>query len=75
MDAIICDNACETTEGRVFGCAQVSSWDQNLDRQLRALAAFPVEGRCVFAARQLGVSPSTLCRWMKQDEGLKQDEG
>lgn len=54
MDAIICDNACGTTEGRVFGYARVSTRDQNLDRQLQALAAFPVEGRRLFADKASG---------------------
>lgn len=49
MEALICNDAVETTavEGEVYGCARVSTREQNLDRQLRALAAFPVErGAC-----------------------------
>ena len=42
MDSTICDDVCEATKGKVYGYARVSTRDQNLDRQLQALAAFPV---------------------------------
>lgn len=54
MDSTICDDACEATKGKVYGYARVSTRDQNLDRQLQALAAFPVEGRRVFADKASG---------------------
>lgn len=54
MDSTICDGAHGTTKGEVYGYARVSTRDQNLDRQLQALAAFPVEGRRVFADRASG---------------------
>lgn len=41
-------------KGTVYGYARVSTRDQNLDRQLVALAAFPVEGRRVFADKASG---------------------
>lgn len=60
MSAFICDGAVEekaaegTAEGKVYGYARVSTRDQNLDRQLHALAAFPVERRRVFADKASG---------------------
>lgn len=54
MDSTICDDVCEATKGKVYGYARVSTRDQNLDRQLQALAAFPVEGRRVFADKASG---------------------
>ena len=54
MDSTICDDVCEATKGEVYGYARVSTRDQNLDRQLQALAAFPVEGRRVFADKASG---------------------
>lgn len=41
-------------EGRVYGYARVSAKDQNLDRQLDALAAFPVAAGNVFADKASG---------------------
>lgn len=41
-------------EGRVYGYARVSSKDQNLDRQLDALAKFGVEDDMVFADKASG---------------------
>lgn len=41
-------------KGRVFGYARVSSKDQNLDRQLDALAEFPVEPRRIYADKASG---------------------
>ena len=54
MDSTICDDVREATKGKVYGYARVSTRDQNLDRQLQALAAFPVEGRRVFADKASG---------------------
>lgn len=42
------------SQGAVYGYARVSTRDQNLDRQLRALAGFPVERRRVFADKASG---------------------
>lgn len=46
--------AMERKESAVYGYARVSTRDQNLDRQLVALAAFPVEGRRVYADKASG---------------------
>lgn len=54
MDSTICEDVHGMTKGRVYGYARVSTRDQNLDRQLQALAAFPVEGRRVFADKASG---------------------
>ena len=54
MDSTICNDVCEATKDKVYGYARVSTRDQNLDRQLQALAAFPVEGRRVFADKASG---------------------
>lgn len=54
MDSTICGDVRETTKGKVYGYARVSTRDQNLDRQLQALAAFPVEGQRVFADKASG---------------------
>ena len=40
--------------GRVYGYARVSSKEQNLDRQLEALAAFGVAAENVFADKASG---------------------
>ncbi len=40
--------------GKVYGYARVSAKDQNLDRQLDALAAFPVEPSRVYADKASG---------------------
>ncbi len=45
---------CAVEQGVVYGYARVSAKDQNLDRQLDALAAFPVDDRCVFADKASG---------------------
>ncbi|NHM15039.1 recombinase family protein, partial [Xiamenia xianingshaonis] len=41
-------------EGRIYGYARVSSKDQNLDRQLDALAEFGVAADRVFADKASG---------------------
>ncbi|WP_172135147.1 recombinase family protein [Adlercreutzia sp. ZJ473] len=38
----------------IYGYARVSSKDQNLDRQVDALLAFPVEGRRIYADKASG---------------------
>lgn len=44
----------QMTEGKVYGYARVSSKDQNLDRQLDALATFPVLKENVYADKASG---------------------
>ena len=42
--------------GKIYGYARVSSKDQNLDRQLDALAAFPILRENVYADKASGKS-------------------